>query len=123
MEGHSSATVRVELLYFEGCPSYETLVPRLRQLVAEAGADPAAIDLLAIDSVEAAEQARFLGSPTVRVNGVDVEPNAAGRNDFGLKCRIYRSDAGQASVPPDAWIRRALAQARPYSRASSTREA
>lgn len=115
--------MNVELLYFEGCPSYETLLPRLRQLVAEAGADPTAIELRAIESVEAAEAMRFLGSPTVRVDGLDVDPGMRGREDFGLKCRIYRSDAGQTSVPPDTWIRRALAESRSYSRASSTREA
>ena len=50
----------------------------------------------------------FLGSPSVRINGVDVDPTAAGRTDFGLKCRVYRSDEGHSPLPPEHWIRTAL---------------
>lgn len=103
--------MNVELLYFSACPSYERLLPRLRELVAQAGGNPAAIKTGPVESLEAAERARFLGSPTVRVNGQDVDPGAADRDDFGLKCRLYRSEHGQSSEPPEQWIRAALAQA------------
>lgn len=71
----------------------------------QAGAD---LQVRAVETPEAAETERFLGSPTLRVDGVDVDPGAAERDDFGLKCRIYRSDEGQTGVPPEAWIRAAL---------------
>jgi hypothetical protein len=101
--------MRVELLYFDGCPSYEKLLPRLRELVA--GADPhAEIELRRVESIEAAERERFLGSPTVRVDGADVDPGAPGREDFGLKCRLYRSEEGTSGLPPEEWIRQALAE-------------
>ena len=103
--------MKVEVLYFSGCPSCERLQPRLRGLVAEAGGNPAAIETILVESLEAAEQARFLGSPTVRFNGEDVDPGAAARDDFGLKCRIYRSEDGQSPVPAERWIRAALADA------------
>jgi hypothetical protein len=104
-----AAAMNVEILFFDGCPSFETLVPRLRGLVAEYGVDPDDITLRPVETLEAAEAARFLGSPSVRVNGRDVDPSAAQHNDFGLKCRIYRSEAGQAPIPPEDWIRAALA--------------
>jgi hypothetical protein len=44
----------------------------------------------------------------VRVDGRDVEPGAADRDDFGLKCRLYRSDEGTSGIPPGRWIREAL---------------
>lgn len=97
----------VELLYFDGCPSYDRLLPRLRELVAER--DPRAeVELRRVESTEDAERMRFLGSPTVRVDGVDVDPTASTRDDFGLKCRLYRRGDGSAPVPPDDWIRQAL---------------
>ena len=97
---------RLELLFFDGCPSYEQLLPRLRELAAEAGAE---VVLRRIERPEEAERQRFLGSPTVRVDGSDVDPGAALRSDYGLKCRIYRSDElGQSSVPPERWLRAAL---------------
>lgn len=103
--------MKVEILYFDGCPSFEAVLPRLRRIVAEEGGDPEAIELIAVETLEAAEANRFLGSPSVRVDGRDVDPGAAQREDFGLKCRIYRPAGGQSPVPPDSWIREAVASA------------
>lgn len=77
---------KIELLYFDGCPGYRDLLRRLRELVE----DPADVKLHPIDFPEEAERTRFLGSPTLRVNGEDVEPGAADRSDYGMKCRLYR---------------------------------
>lgn len=92
--------MRVEVLYFDGCPNYEALLPRLRELV---GSDHE-LELRRIDSVEDAERERFLGSPTVRINGRDVDPAASEREDFGLKCRLYRCSAGVSGTPPMDWV-------------------
>jgi hypothetical protein len=71
--------VRVEVLFFDGCPSRERLLPRVRELALQAGAE------LALRRVETLEEAHALpGSPTVRVDGRDIEPCAAGRSDHGL---------------------------------------
>lgn len=63
--------MKIEALSFGGCPSYEALLPRLRAIAAERGAE-GDIDLRAVETLDAAEQQRFLGSPTVRVDGRDV---------------------------------------------------
>ena len=107
--GHAqkaSDLVTIELLYFDGCPSHERILPRLRELAQQRGAR---VVLRPVDTPEDAERERFLGSPTVRVDGRDVDPGAGARNDYGLKCRIYRSgEHGQSPVPPEIWIRAAL---------------
>ena len=102
----------VEVLSFEGCPWCAKLLPRLRELVGEAGGDRDVIEMRVVGSVGDAEEHRFLGSPTVRVDGRDIDPGAGGRDDYGLKCRVYRSGSGQAALPPEVWIREALADAR-----------
>lgn len=99
--------MRIEVLYFDGCPGYEALLPRLRAIAAERGAD-GDIELRAIETLDAAEEQRFLGSPTVRVDGRDVDPGAGSRTDFGLKCRLYRSDDGASGLPPEQWLREAI---------------
>lgn len=100
----------MEVLYFDGCPSHELLLPIVSELADEMGAE---VVQRRIETPEAAEAERFLGSPTVRVNGRDVDPAAVERSDYGLKCRIYRSEElGQSRVPPEQWIRDALAAAR-----------
>lgn len=99
--------MRVELLYFEGCPAYEELLPRLRRILTEEGVTDAP-DLCAIEDDETAARARFLGSPTVRIEGEDVEPGAAARTDFSVTCRLYRTEEGTARLPREEWIRDAL---------------
>lgn len=100
----------VELLFFDGCPSHERLLPTVRRLAEQTGAE---LVLRRIETPEAAQVERFLGSPTVRVDGRDVDPTAAGRTDYGLKCRLYRSPQhGQSPLPPEDWIRTALEGAR-----------
>jgi hypothetical protein len=99
--------VTLELLYFDGCPNHEALVPHLEQLLR--GAEiPAIIRLRRIADHTAAQNERFLGSPTVRVDGRDVEPGAEERDDFGLGCRLYRTPAGLRGAPPDEWVLEAL---------------
>jgi hypothetical protein len=99
--------MRVELLYFDGCPSYARFLPRLRELIAQAhaGAD---VELHRVESPEAAEAERFLGSPTVRVDGRDIEPGAEERTDFGLKCRLYHTSGGIQGTPPEDHVLAAL---------------
>jgi hypothetical protein len=97
----------VELLYFDGCPNHEALLPRVRALLAE---EEIAVDvaLREITDDDTAQRERFLGSPTIRVNGQDVEPDADRRTDYGMKCRLYRTPAGVSGQPPDEWLRAAL---------------
>jgi hypothetical protein len=97
----------IEVLYFDGCPNHEALVPHLRRMLSERGV-AADVALRRVDSDADAQRLRFLGSPTVRVDAHDVEPGADARTDFGLKCRLYRTPDGLAGVPPDRWVLDAL---------------
>ena len=99
----------IELLFFDGCPGCEEVLPRLERLAATASAR---LTLRRVETPEAAQRERFLGSPTIRVDGRDVEPGAALRTDFGLNCRLYRSGTHQPTrVPPIGWIEAAIASA------------
>ena len=99
--------MKIELLYFDGCPNHEALLPRLRELVVRAGISTE-IELRRIADVHAAQRERFLGSPTVRVNGYDVEPGAELRTDYDMKCRLYRTAAGLSGQPPQECLQAAL---------------
>jgi hypothetical protein len=97
----------VELLYFDGCPHYEAVLARLEDLLRQAGVD-GRVRLRNIPDEAAAVRERFLGSPTVRVDGYDVEPGAGERSDFGMACRLYATDEGSVAMPLDKWILDAL---------------
>jgi hypothetical protein len=97
----------VELLYFDDCPNYETLLPHLRELLRGAGLRDVVRPRCIADD-DAAQRERFLGSPTVRVDGQDVEPGASERRDFGMKCRLYATGDGLRGTPLDEWVIDAL---------------
>ena len=101
--------MHIELLYFTGCPGYERVLPLLKALAAEAGAEEE-VELHEVETLDDAERLRFLGSPTIRVDGADIEPGADRRTDFGLKCRLYRSGDDAPGQPGEDLIRAALAE-------------
>ena len=100
--------MRVEVLYFDGCPSHARLMPTLLAL---ASAHDAEIVQCRVETLKEAEEVRFLGSPSVRVDGRDIEPGAESRTDYGMKCRLYQSATGRSGLPPHEWIERALKRA------------
>jgi hypothetical protein len=103
--------MRVELLYFDDCPSYQALRPRVERLLADRGLVEH-LELVRIASMEEAQARRFLGSPTLRIDGRDVEPGADERTDFGMNCRLYPSEEGLRPAPSDQLIAAALEGAR-----------
>jgi len=102
----------VEVLVSDGCPNVELAVERVREAARITGLKELQPKVVRIRDVGEAIAAQFLGSPSVRVNGRDVEPDALGRSDFGLNCRLYRSGAGVDRAPPVSLIVAAFARAR-----------
>ena len=106
------AAPTVELLWWQGCPSWERALARLREAMTELGLDPTSIEVREVDTEEAAAREDFVGSPTIRVNGRDVQPPGS-TEAAGLTCRIYRLRDGSVSPLPDPEnLREALATAR-----------
>lgn len=98
----------VEVLYFDGCPSHEQLLPTVERLAGRVGAS---VRLRRVETTDEAQAVGFLGSPTVRVDGVDVEPRADDRTEYGLTCRLYATPEGMSASPGEEWIVAALAAA------------
>jgi hypothetical protein len=100
----------VEILYFDGCPNHEPAVALVERIDRELGTG-AELRLVQVGDQEAATRLRFLGSPTIRVDGIDVDPLTAQRSDYALSCRIFSTDRGPAGQPEERWVREALATA------------
>ena len=75
--------VRVECFFSDGCPAAEPTSAMVEAVLEQTGVE-AKVSTTVVADEQAAEQYRFLGSPTVRVNGRDVEPDVENRLDFGL---------------------------------------
>ncbi len=90
----------VELLYWEGCPSYPEALADLRAALDELGRPELEVTLTEITTEEQAAERNFIGSPTVRVAGVDPVAPPPGE-PTGLTCRVYRRRDGHYSPTPD----------------------
>jgi hypothetical protein len=100
----------IEILYFADCPRWSVALERVHEAVSLLGLDGSVeIRHLLVETEALAHEVRFAGSPTVRVNGRDVEPaHSENDADFGLRCRVYRSEGRSEPAPPVAWIKEAL---------------
>lgn len=100
----------IEVLYVEGCPNY-TATLALVQRVRDALGIDAEIRSTLVGDQAAAERTRFPGSPTVRVDGRDVEPGSEPPAEPTLACRLYRLEHRFAGQPEERWVRDALLRA------------
>ena len=93
------STQRVELFWWEGCPSWERTLEILRERMAAVGMDPESVVVTEVTGEEQAAELGFPGSPTIRIDGADVQD--PGENPIGLSCRVYNTRDGRVSPLPD----------------------
>jgi hypothetical protein len=91
--------MRIDLLWWEGCPSHAETLEDLNRILEEEGAE-AEVELIKIETDEQAQAECFPGSPTIRIDGDDALPAPAG-DPFSLTCRVYRLRDGRVSPTPD----------------------
>lgn len=87
------------MLYLDGCPNYPPTMALIREVAGELGVNVCLVPVEIRDTADA-ERCRFLGSSTVQVNGVDIEPSGRNRTEHSWGCRLYEG----AGVPPREMI-------------------
>ena len=80
--------MKVDVLFFEGCPNHARAVALVEETVAELGV-AAEVREIEVKTDRQAARLRFLGSPSIHVDGIDIEPGAAHRTDYAMSCRVY----------------------------------
>ena len=103
----SDGPVWIEILAREDCPGRGMAIAVVEKVVAETGV-PARIEVVDMTSEAQAKERRLPGSPTVRVEGRDVDQHHNGRTEFTLADRVYRTERGLAGWPDAEWVREAL---------------
>lgn len=88
--------MKVQLLYFDGCPHWTVMEERLRGALKVSG-NAVTIERCLVETQEAADAYRFAGSPSILLDGRDPFPSTSG--GFGLTCRVYSTPEGPAGVP------------------------
>src|ERR687898_3569517 len=98
--------MRVSFLYYEECPSHDLALERLREVMTEEGIFKE-VEVFKVETEEQARKLRFVGSPTIRVDGQDIDPPSDSR--YVLTCRAYRLEDDRISpLPSKDMIKRAL---------------
>jgi hypothetical protein len=105
----------VEVLVISGCPGTALAISRVREATEALGIETN-LRVVTVDGEEHARTLGFVGSPTIRVEGTDVEVGAD--LPIGLACRLYPAEEEDGSrkeerAPPLAWIKAALARNAP----------
>lgn len=90
--------MNIQFLYFEDCPSHDDAMKRLKDVLDEM-AQFAFIETIRVETETEAQALAFVGSPTIRINGNDIDPVPAEAN-FALTCRVYRWEDGRISPLP-----------------------
>ncbi len=101
----SGVQMKIEVLYFEGCPNYLPAVDRLKAVLQKAGL-PTEVSEIEVTDESAARALRFFGSPTIRINGFDIDADSRCVKDTGFACRRY-----PGGLPSEEMIRTALREA------------
>lgn len=91
--------MKIEILVFDGCPNSESTQKLVRETVDELGID-ASIDVLTVADNDDAVVKRFLGSPSIRIDGRDIEVDEDDTTQYSMRCRVYRRGEQQSGVPP-----------------------
>lgn len=100
----------VESLWFDDCPNHEEALCLLRQVLDDKGMSVPIARINATDP-EVAARIRFPGSPTIRVDGQDVEPGFVDPGDYTPRCRLYPTSSGLKGGPEAGWVEEALDRA------------
>jgi hypothetical protein len=91
--------VKVELLWWDGCPSHPETLDDLERVLRDEGV-AVDVEMVEVESDEQARDERFPGSPTIRIDGDDAIPPDPSE-PFSLTCRVYRLRDGRVSPTPD----------------------
>ncbi len=97
----------VELYYFKDCPSYRTAAANLREALGAEGLR-GNVEMIEVTSEEDAQKKRLIGSPTIRIDGVDLEGPQAEAMGYGYNCRVYSENGHMSGWPSIEQIRQAL---------------
>src|SRR6267154_5265266 len=102
--------MKIEVLYFDGCPNHKPAVERVQELLREEGVSAEVVEVNVSDA-SIAQEVGFLGSPSVRVNGLDVEPEARTIREYGMMCRTYSVGGQREGLPSREMLRQAIREA------------
>lgn len=92
--------LKIQLLHTESCHSYQEALVGIKEALKELGLS-AELEVIPVDSPEKARDYKFPGSPTIKINGLDLEPELEATENFSINaCRTYIFEGSLYHYPP-----------------------
>jgi len=98
--------VKVEFLFWRECPSHEVCLERLKKVLDSMNLEYN-LEIIEVKTEEEAERLKFPGSPTIRINGVDIQPESS-NGPYGLSCRAYIIEGRILPLPTERYIEESI---------------
>ena len=102
---------KIKFLYFADCPNYLLALDLLDEVLNDENLDWP-IEMILVTTEETAVSQKFLGSPSIRIGGEDLEGISGSEVEYGLKCRVYQVNGKTQGFPPEKLIRDAIQRAK-----------
>ena len=119
MQRDAKQSMKIEVLYSDGCPNHKPAIELVRQVLAEEGLFAEVLEVN-VSGPSIAQNVGFLGSPSIRVNGLDVDPEARRERACGMMCRTYAVNGRREGLPSREMLRHAMREN--HSRLGVTRK-
>jgi len=103
--------MKIEFLYFEGCPNSDIALTDLKEILSEASLKEA-IEIINVETPEDAVKYRFLGSPSIRINDKDLEIEEDNSTEYSMRCRRYKNGDMIEGFPSKELIKLNLSKAK-----------
>lgn len=102
--------MKIEILYFDGCPNHKPSIELVHQVLREVAISAEVLEVN-VPNAATAHSVHFLGSPSIRIDGIDIEPAARTSREYALSCRTYVTNGRIEGVPSRELVRQALKDA------------
>jgi hypothetical protein len=104
--------LKIDILYIDGCPSKDKVERMIKQVLDELDVSGAKVVSTVVTTYSQAETLKFVGSPTIRINDADIEPDIDRQTEFGLNPRTYKFKGVEQDVPDLRWLKDAVRKAK-----------
>ncbi|NOZ72789.1 MAG: hypothetical protein GXP38_12910 [Chloroflexi bacterium] len=93
--------MKIDVLYFEGCPNHKPTVQRVKDVLVRLGIG-AEVNEVEVTPKDDPATLKFIGSPTVLIDGQDIDPAQRHGANYGFGCRTF-GGAGMPSIEMIEW--------------------
>jgi hypothetical protein len=104
--------LKIDILCIDGCPTKNKVEKLVKQVLDELGVSGATVATTIVTTYSQAESIKFVGSPTIRINDVDIEPDTDRLTEFGLNPRTYKVKGMEQDMPDLRWLKDAMRKAK-----------